>query len=89
MGNGPGHTDFTVTAVAGHLTSSDFDDQYRKWSSCDPRDLFDARIRTFVTQVRLPFLPICDSSADLSLYRTLIIEASKRTSLPKRGRLRT
>ncbi|BGP25078.1 DNA topoisomerase [Rhodotorula toruloides] len=50
QGQQGGHSDFTVTSVAGHLTSSDFDDQYRKWHSCDPRDLFDAGIRTFVTQ---------------------------------------
>lgn len=52
QGHQGAHSDFTVTSVAGHLTSSDFDDQYRKWHSCDPRDLFDAGIRTFVTQVR-------------------------------------
>ncbi|BGP08533.1 DNA topoisomerase [Rhodotorula toruloides] len=50
QGHQGAHSDFTVTSVAGHLTSSDFDDQYRKWHSCDPRDLFDAGIRTFVTQ---------------------------------------
>lgn len=52
MGPGGGHTDFTVTAVAGHLTSNDFEDQYRKWHSCDPVQLFEARVQTYVTQVR-------------------------------------
>lgn len=52
MGAGGGHTDFTVTAVAGHLTSNDFEDQYRKWHSCDPVQLFEARVKTYVTQVR-------------------------------------
>ncbi|POY75102.1 DNA topoisomerase III [Rhodotorula taiwanensis] len=50
MGAGGGHTDFTVTAVAGHLTSNDFEDQYRKWHSCDPVQLFEARVKTYVTQ---------------------------------------
>ncbi|GAA5824127.1 hypothetical protein JCM5353_006152 [Sporobolomyces roseus] len=50
MGNGGAWTDFVVTAVAGHLTSNDFDDAYRGWQNCDPVDLFDARVKTFVTQ---------------------------------------
>lgn len=50
--NGEAYDDFTVTAVAGHLTSRDFSDQYRKWNSCDPFDLFEAPIITFVSQVR-------------------------------------
>ncbi|GAA5844939.1 hypothetical protein JCM3766R1_000338 [Sporobolomyces carnicolor] len=49
---GPGFTNFVVTAVAGHLTSNDFDDQYRGWQTCDPVDLFEARVKTFVTQDR-------------------------------------
>nr|XP_031860656.1 uncharacterized protein CI109_003987 [Kwoniella shandongensis]KAA5527728.1 hypothetical protein CI109_003987 [Kwoniella shandongensis] len=47
LGNGRG-ADFTVTAVLGHLTSSDFDDDHRKWSSCDPFALFDAQVLTYV-----------------------------------------
>ncbi|GAA5939357.1 DNA topoisomerase 3 [Sporobolomyces koalae] len=49
MGNGNAWTDFVVTSVAGHLTSNDFDDAYRKWQTCDPVDLFEARVKTFVT----------------------------------------
>lgn len=52
IGPGGGHTDFTVTAVAGHLTANDFDDDFRKWRSCEPIQLFDARVKTFVNQVR-------------------------------------
>lgn len=48
---GAGYVDFTVTAVAGHLTSSDFTDQHRKWQSCDPFVLFDAPIRIFTSLV--------------------------------------
>ncbi|ORX38825.1 putative DNA topoisomerase type I [Kockovaella imperatae] len=46
---GPGDADFTVTSVLGHLTSSDFDDDHRKWNACDPFDLFDAQVQTFVS----------------------------------------
>jgi DNA topoisomerase-3 len=62
---GHGDADFTVTAVLGHLTDSvsisravmdtahlqDFDNDHRKWSSCDPFALFDARIVTQVSSV--------------------------------------
>lgn len=33
---------FIVTAVTGHLTTQDFTDRHRKWSSCDPSELWDA-----------------------------------------------
>ncbi|WRT64790.1 uncharacterized protein IL334_001724 [Kwoniella shivajii] len=49
LGQGRGAA-FTVTAVLGHLTSSDFDDDHRKWSSCDPFALFDAPILTYVSK---------------------------------------
>ncbi|RSH92151.1 DNA topoisomerase [Saitozyma podzolica] len=48
LGPPRGGADFTVTAVLGHLTSSDFDDDHRKWGSCEPFALFDAQIITFV-----------------------------------------
>lgn len=48
---GRGYVNFTVTAVAGHLTSSDFAETHRKWGSCEPFALFDAPIIHFVTKV--------------------------------------
>ncbi|KAG5723220.1 DNA topoisomerase 3 [Termitomyces sp. T112] len=39
---------FIVTCVSGHLTGSDFSDAYRKWNSCDPFELFDAPVQTFI-----------------------------------------
>lgn len=57
---GRGYVDFTVTAVAGHLMSSDFTEQHRKWNSCEPFALFDAPIRTFISQVR-----VTPSAADI------------------------
>ncbi|KAI0032905.1 DNA topoisomerase [Vararia minispora EC-137] len=38
----------TFTCVAGHLLSSDFDENHRKWNSCDPFALFDAPVITDV-----------------------------------------
>ncbi|KAF9636879.1 DNA topoisomerase type IA [Lasiodiplodia theobromae] len=43
-----GNCNVIFTAVAGHLTSQDFTDQYRYWNSCRPHELFEAPIRTFV-----------------------------------------
>ncbi|BEI85325.1 hypothetical protein CcaverHIS002_0507260 [Cutaneotrichosporon cavernicola] len=40
--------EFTVTSVLGHLTETDFRDEYRQWSSCDPFALFDAPVVTKV-----------------------------------------
>lgn len=39
-----GHCSVTMTSVIGHLTAIDFHTNYRKWGSCDPRQLFDAPI---------------------------------------------
>ncbi|WVO16515.1 hypothetical protein L204_104193 [Cryptococcus depauperatus] len=47
LGDGRG-ANFTVTAVLGHLTSSDFHDNYRKWSACEPFALFEAPIVNFI-----------------------------------------
>nr|XP_018265665.1 DNA topoisomerase III [Kwoniella dejecticola CBS 10117]OBR87823.1 DNA topoisomerase III [Kwoniella dejecticola CBS 10117] len=49
LGRGRG-TSFTVTAVLGHLMSSDFGEDHRKWHSCDPFALFDAPILTSVSK---------------------------------------
>ncbi|KAH9979024.1 DNA topoisomerase [Lactifluus volemus] len=35
---------FTVTCVAGHILQHDFAQSHRKWTSCDPFELFDAPI---------------------------------------------
>jgi DNA topoisomerase III len=37
-------SDFTVTSVSGHLTSSDFGDAHRQWNSCDSFSLFDVPV---------------------------------------------
>ena len=33
--------DMTMTSVSGHLLGLDFDQQYRRWHSVDPVQLFD------------------------------------------------
>lgn len=43
-----------MTSVLGHLLSQDFEQQYRKWLSCDPSALFEARIETFVADDKKP-----------------------------------
>jgi len=48
---GQNFTDFTVTAVAGHLTETDFEPQFKGWRSCDPFSLFDADIVTRTSSV--------------------------------------
>ena len=37
-----------VTSVIGHLFEQDFEESHRKWGSCSPLDLFDARITSYV-----------------------------------------
>ncbi|KAL3895781.1 MAG: hypothetical protein SGCHY_004491 [Lobulomycetales sp.] len=39
-----------MTSVSGHLMSSDFDSDHRKWNSCDPEDLYSARIQTSLSE---------------------------------------
>lgn len=39
---------YTVTAVAGHLMNQDFRSDFKSWNSCDPFSLFDARIEVTV-----------------------------------------
>ncbi|KAK5132614.1 hypothetical protein LTR08_008813 [Meristemomyces frigidus] len=38
----------TMTSVAGHLLSTEFVAEYRRWGSCDPSALFEAPIETYV-----------------------------------------
>lgn len=43
-----------MTSVLGHLLSHDFDSQYRSWRSCEPSQLFEARIDSFVEDSKKP-----------------------------------
>ena len=40
-----GPCQMSMTSVLGHLMEMDFEEQYRKWHSCAPADLFDAPVR--------------------------------------------
>lgn len=40
-----------MTSVLGHLTEVDFSQNYRKWHSCAPAQLFEAPIETAVAKV--------------------------------------
>lgn len=42
-----------MTAVTGHLTSTDFTSGYKNWSYPPPVTLFGAPINTFVSSVRI------------------------------------
>lgn len=45
-----GQSQMIFYSVSGHLLDKDFDESHRKWHSCDPVDLFEAPIMTFVPQ---------------------------------------
>ena len=45
-----GQSQMIFYSVAGHLLDKDFDNRYRKWHSCEPLELFDAPIVTFVSE---------------------------------------
>ena len=43
----------TMTSVLGHLTGLEFQQQYRKWSSCKPGDLFEAAVEETIDDVSI------------------------------------
>lgn len=47
-----GRCDVTMTAVLGHLTSTEFGPQYKNWSHPPPSSLFNAPVLTAVSDVR-------------------------------------
>ncbi|TKA30975.1 hypothetical protein B0A50_01943 [Salinomyces thailandicus] len=49
-----GQCQVTVTSVSGHLLTNDFPSHLRKWTSCDPSALFEARIDTYVEEDKKP-----------------------------------
>ncbi|KAG1812148.1 DNA topoisomerase [Suillus subaureus] len=63
------NSQFTVTAVSGHLLAHDFPEEYRQWNSCDPITLFDAPIHSSVP---------ADSK---SIERNLLTEARRADTL--------
>ena len=57
-----------MTSVAGHLMSQDFTTQFKSWSSCDPSQLFEAQIDTFVSKDNLPIAKNIEAQARTSQY---------------------
>lgn len=55
-----------MTSVTGHLMELDFDDQYRKWHSCQPVQLYDLPVHKKVPQVR-PSVPQITNLLDFVL----------------------
>ncbi|KAG7008699.1 DNA topoisomerase 3 [Physcia stellaris] len=49
-----GNCSVTMTSVLGHLTEVDFSQNYRKWHSCAPAQLFEAPIETTVAKDKGP-----------------------------------
>ncbi|OCK90394.1 prokaryotic type I DNA topoisomerase [Cenococcum geophilum 1.58] len=43
-----GASNVVFTSVAGHIKSTEFDQRYRNWNSCNPSQLFDAPIVNYV-----------------------------------------
>jgi hypothetical protein len=44
--------------TAEHILLQDFEDRVRKWHSCDPFQLFDARIETYIDDVSVSITSI-------------------------------
>lgn len=51
FGSAWGHCAVTMTSVVGHLSTLDFEQQYRQWNSCQPGRLFDAPTVNYVDPV--------------------------------------
>jgi DNA topoisomerase-3 len=49
-----GNCNVVMTSVLGHLISHDFEARYRNWRSCDPAQLFEATIDSFVDDDKKP-----------------------------------
>ena len=61
-----GPCDVTMTSVAGHLVSQDFEARYKSWKSCEPSALFQARIDTYVEDSKKPIARNIETQARYS-----------------------
>jgi hypothetical protein len=62
----------TFTSVAGHIVSQDFEGRFKGWNNCNPGDLFDAPITSFVQDV----------GSHTQLMLTVEIDSCNRTRKP-------
>lgn len=74
-----GFVDFTVTAVAGHLTSSDFGPEHRKWNSCDPFALFEAPILHSISDVSAEIGPRVNSGTEIDVLQERVVDRQQAT----------
>ena len=58
-----GQCSVTMTSVLGHLTSQDFDPRYKSWKSCEPSQLFEATIETYVEDSKKPLAKNIETQA--------------------------
>ncbi|QIW96306.1 hypothetical protein AMS68_001824 [Peltaster fructicola] len=63
-----GQCEVTMTSVSGHILSQDFNERYRRWHGCDPADLFDASIETYVDKDKEGIAKNIETQARYSQY---------------------
>ncbi|KAF8893540.1 prokaryotic type I DNA topoisomerase, partial [Infundibulicybe gibba] len=84
---------YTVTCVAGHLTSQDFTEAHRKWNSCDAFALFDAPVETQIPKDKKAIEHMvmiwtdCDREGEhIGLEVVRVCQKAKRNIIVKRAR---
>ena len=66
-----GQCSVTMTSVLGHLMAVEFSQDYRKWTSCEPAQLFDAPIVRYVDKVGqclLLFISLAQAKSGQAAY---------------------
>lgn len=66
-----------VTSVAGHLKSLDFDERFKTWHRCEPEELFDAPVRSFVPDVNAPIARTLEAEARLAQRLILWLDCDR------------
>ena len=68
-----------MTAVRGHLTSLDFPQEYRKWTSCAPVQLYEAPTVKFTSEVNSNNKDNSHKSSSCQEDGLLLIQAGEKT----------
>ncbi|CAK9208461.1 unnamed protein product [Sphagnum troendelagicum] len=69
--------DMLMTSVTGHLMELDFEDQYRKWHSCDPADLYHAPVRKRVPPEKTGLLQTLEEEARRCQWLVLWLDCDR------------
>jgi DNA topoisomerase-3 len=69
--------DMLMTSVTGHLMELDFEDQYRKWHSCDPADLYHAPVRKRVPPEKTALLQTLEEEARRCQWLVLWLDCDR------------